>query len=339
MIRKLFLVLALGALALVSVSYFGRGTARPAGLLKAIDVGGKIAYARNGGLWLYSGGNQQQLTKGPKDKQDKRDGQPTFSPDGSQIIYTRFDEGFSDLYKLTVADPSDTVALTNHRPTVETGAIGYNTEALWAMQPAWSPDGQTIAFTSDVGTEYPGLFTMNTLGGNVRKIVDNLDHSKQAVENPSWSPDGTKIAVANYVTDSGNGQILVLNLETGKKLELTDAKDSAYDPAWSPDGQWLAFAMQREGKTNIYIVPTDAQKWTGDYPAPIQLTTDGASRAPAWSPDGGKLAYIALKDASFDLYAADFQAPLSAGKANLSATQKLTDNANVDAQSGLSWGK
>lgn len=339
MVRKLFFVLALGTLALVSMSYFGRGTARLAGVSKGPDIGGKLVYARSGSLWLYSGGSQHQLTKGPQDKQDKRDGQPTFSPDGSEIIYTRFDEGFSDLYKLTVSDPSTTSALTDHRPTVETGAQGYNTEALWAMQPSWSPDGQTIAFTSDVGTEYPGLFTMTPAGNNVRRIIDNLDHSKQAVENPSWSPDSTKIAVANYVTDSGNGQILVLNLETGKRIDLTDGKDGAYDPAWSPDGQWLAFAMRHDTKTNIYVVPTDAQKWTGTYPTPIQLTTDGASRSPAWSPDGTKLAYIALSNASFDLYAADFQDLVSGGEPNLSSTRKLTDNANIDAQSGLSWGK
>ena len=292
---------------------------------------------------MYTGGRQQQLTKGPGDRQDKHDAQPSFSPDGTQIVYARFDEGFSDLYKLDVADPSAPhyapLSLTHNRPQAETGGLGYTAQALWAMQPAWSPNGERIAYTSDVRTEYPGLFSMDPEGDNVRKL-EYLDHSIQTVEHPTWSPDGTKLAVANYLTRNGTGQIWVLDAASDKWTELTDTKDGAYDPAWSPDGEWIAFTMRDGTAHNIYVVPTDAQKWTGDgnHPTPIQITTDGASRAPAWSPDGSRLAYVALKDGSFDIY--DAQVAQGAdGNPKLEDTQKLTDKANIDATSGLSWGK
>ncbi len=65
-------------------------------------------------------------------------------------------------------------------------------------------------------------------------------------------------------------------------------------------------------------------------------SSNGGLRNPAWSPDGTKLAYIGLEDATFDLYAADFS--VTGTFPSLDNIQRLTDNANVDAQWGLSWG-
>ncbi len=179
---------------------------------------------------------------------------------------------------------------------------------------------------------------MDPNGESVRKLPAGLDFSQQTVEHPSYSPDGGKMAVTNYLTRNGTGQIWALDLETGHWTEITDATDGAYDPAWSPDGQWIAFAMRTGTSTDIYIVPTDAEKWTEAHPTPIKLTSDGTSRAPAWSPDGAHLAFVSLKDGSFDLHVGDFKAGGS-GNPSLSNLSQLTDKASVDADSGLSWGK
>ncbi len=343
--KKITVVLALLLLGATMLATVQRGGATlPASVGAGPEVGGKLAYARGGALWLYSGGEQRQLTKGPQDKQDKRDAMPAFSPNGSQIVYTRFDEGYSDLYKLEVANPTKTTAITSHKPPVEVGKVdpngrnGYANLALWALFPAWSPDGDSLAYTTDIGIEYPGLFLMNPNGSNERR-VSSLDHSAQAVESPSWSPDAGKIAVANYVgTKGGLGQIWVLNLSSGKWTAITEAKDGAYDPAWSPDGEWIAFTMRDGAANNIYVVPSDPEKWDGALPTPVKLTGDGASRTPAWSPDGSRLAYISLHDGSFDLRAGNFSVTNS-GEPALSNLQLLTDKADVDAASGLNWGK
>lgn len=331
---------------LVAMTAWSRGAVQVASVSSGPDMGGKIAYARGGAIYIYTAGNQRQLTAGPKDALDKHDAMPSISLDGTQVVYTRLDEGYSDLYKLSIDNPSATKALTNNRPTVDVGQVevpgvkeGYNKQALWADYPAWSPAGDRIAFTSDIGTEYPHLRSISPNGGASIKLGGGIDFSQQTVEHPSWEPTGRKIAVANYSgTDRGVGQIWSYNLATERWSALTNAKEGAYDPAWSPDGEWIAFTMRENGEHNIYVIPTDATKWTEEFPTPIQLTDNGASRAPAWSPDGTKLAFISLEGTSFDLYVGAFA--VDAGDhPSLEQPRRLTENANIDAPSGLSWGK
>lgn len=347
MAKRLILLLALLVCASFLLSSIGKPDAGTAAPTSGPNLGGKIAYARvgdkadkvrTGGIWLYSEGQNKQLTPGPDDDQDKVDAFPSISPDGTQLAYTRIDEGFSDIYKLDIARPTRPVALTDHRPSLETGAEGYNKEALWANFPSWSPNGNRIVYTSDVGFEYPALFRMDANGGNRVRLDTRLDYSQQTVERPLYSPDGEWIAVGNYLSRNGKAQIWVLNLEEGRWFEVTNADDGAYDPAWSPDGQWLAFTMRVGTASNIYVVPAGAESLQGDFSTPVQLTTDNSSRSPAWSPDGSYLAYLSIKDASFDLYVAEVGI-LGNGVPGLQNTRRITENFGIDAPSGLSWGR
>jgi Tol biopolymer transport system component len=84
------------------------------------------------------------------------------------------------------------------------------------------------------------------------------------------------------------------------------------------------------------VVPTDTSLWADIHPIPIQITTDGVSRSPAWSPDSTHIAYISHRDEAFDIFSGEITSNAS-GEPALGPVQRLTDKANVDATSGLSW--
>ena len=143
--------------------------------------------------------------------------------------------------------------------------------------PAWSPDGKKIAFTTDRDGNRE-IYVVNADGSDALRLTADT----AADYEPAWSPDGARIA---FVSErAGAPGIFVMNADGTAPVRLTTTSEPETDPAWSPDGR-IAFASQREGKTSdIYVINADGSGVT-------RLTTDGVH--PAWSPDGKTLAYSA----------------------------------------------
>ena len=80
LVRKIAVLSVLGIMLLIAATSWGRSNNNRASILSGLDVGGKIAYARSGALWLYRGGEAKQLTAGPANAQDKRDTYHPFRP-------------------------------------------------------------------------------------------------------------------------------------------------------------------------------------------------------------------------------------------------------------------
>ena len=105
--------------------------------------------------------------------------------------------------------------------------------------PAWSPDGKTIVFTSDRDGS-ADLFRVNTDGSAIEKLTDSTAYDDQA----AFSPDGTQVV---FVTTRGAGyaNLWTLDLQTKRAKPLTSGEGGDFRPSWSPDGQWIAFASDR----------------------------------------------------------------------------------------------
>jgi Tol biopolymer transport system component len=96
-------------------------------------------------------------------------------------------------------------------------------------EPAWSPDGEKIAFESNRDGN-SDIYVMNVDGSNIRRLTTD-----PAIDcRPAWSPDGTKIAFQSQ--RSGHWDIYIMNADGSNQIALT--RDSAFDasPTWSPDG-------------------------------------------------------------------------------------------------------
>ena len=174
------------------------------------------------------------------------------------------------------------------------------TKRLQASTPAWSPDGQQIAFTrnEDVGefTTFSDddVFVMDADGDDAHQLTPERD-GKHAGQ-PAWSPDGRQIVYiqgANVPTGqpSRPGSLFVMDANGGNVRRLTRG-DADVDPAWSPDGKEIAyghcFGIESPTFCTLDLFVMDVA--TG---ASRQLT-----RTPffyeagyAWSPDSSRIAF------------------------------------------------
>jgi len=115
-----------------------------------------------------------------------------------------------------------------------------NTIAAAERDPAWSPDGKTVAYFSDESGEYELHIRTQDGRGEAKKY--KLGDAPSFYYNPSWSPDGKRIAYSDKRLT-----LWYIDLESGKSTKVDSAPyddDGFPVAAWSPDSQWLAYTRQ-----------------------------------------------------------------------------------------------
>lgn len=171
-----------------------------------------------------------------------------------------------------------------------------NTTGITERSPAWSPDGQTIAYFSDAGGSGYHLELRNQSGmGEPRTIA--LGDDATFYYSPLWSPDSKTIAYTN-----SRGEIWRVDIATGKTTKVdTDPSGprgsgsvlyGGLGMAWSPDSRWLAYGRTIKNRLSAVFV-YDVTK-----SASTQVT-DGMSDAklPAFDASGKYLYFVASTDA------------------------------------------
>lgn len=188
--------------------------------------------------------------------------------DGNREIYVMREDG-SDQTRLTFDSASD-------------------------REPAWSPDGRTIAFVSWRGNTTSNIWVMNADGTGLTQLT----YYERQDAWPSWSPDGQRIAFARSTWDSEGShrwQIWVMNADGSGEQQLTSGPLAALMPDWSPDGRRIVF--KTTGTTrDIWAVDADGGSLVNITQTPLE-----PELGPRWSPDGSQIVfYVPVPDDIYD---------------------------------------
>lgn len=155
------------------------------------------------------------------------------------------------------------------------------------ISPAWSPDGQRLAYVSF--EQKKPIVYVHTLATGQRRVVANFKGSNSA---PAWSPDGSQLAVV--LTKDGLSQLYAINADGSGVRRLASSSGIDTEPAWAADGN-IYFTSDRGGSPQIYRVSS-----TGG--SAQRVTFDGSYNVtPRPSPDGRQLAFITRNNGRFQV--------------------------------------
>jgi Tol biopolymer transport system component len=206
---------------------------------------------------------------------------PSLSPDGKWIAYGGDGDGNRDIF----------LQSTTGQTPINLTADSMDDDD----QPAFSPDGERIAFRSS--RDGGGIFVMGRTGEAVRRLT-------RRGFKPAWSPDAREIAFTSENADLdpqntvGLSSLWVVNVMSGEERQLGNV--DAVLPSWSPHGRRIAYTTRGAiaGSTRLDI-------WTVEPTGtnPIAVTIDGAeNRNPVWSPDGKQLYFVSGRGGPINLW-------------------------------------
>jgi tricorn protease len=202
-----------------------------------------------------------------------------------------------------------------------------NTPGVMERSPAWSPDGQSIAYFSDES----GLYALHvaaqtgaaqTGAAAVKKFP--LAQEPAYYFAPKWSPDSKRIAFHDnrlnvYVLDTVTGKLSIIN----DKNVYGGFSDASYDLAWSPDSKWIAFPRSLDNHLHaLYLYSVDSGRST-------QLTDSmGDARLPAFDRGGKYLYYTVSTNAGASSDGLDMTSDLYEVRSNIYAMVLAADEAS-----------
>ena len=208
-----------------------------------------VADARGRIRWRFGNGNASS---------------PLWAPDGRHIAYLWW-QAHSRGLAVARPDGSDLHGLSDSGWPPHSGPY----------HPAWSADGQRIAF------DYDGSVYSVGIDGSVPRVLLVANAGQ-----PAYSPDGTKLAYVSY--DPGNPGVFVANADGTDPHAVSSRKlrSDGWGVSWSPDGRLLAFADVASPEVVVAKADGSGERLIAD------LGSRWARSGPLWSPDGALVAFI-----------------------------------------------
>jgi len=148
--------------------------------------------------------------------------------------------------------------------------------------PSWSPDGKTVAYTTDVTGEQQ--IAVRPATGGPERILTHF--ARGFLYTPIWSPDGKRLAFGD-----GNHRLWLLDIATGRTTQVAeDPFSEIHDQSFAPDGRWLTYSITRPNQQRsiwIYSVDSGTARSVSE-----PLANDFG---PVFSPDGKYLYFVSTR--------------------------------------------
>ncbi|HNY40320.1 MAG TPA: hypothetical protein PKJ41_07990, partial [Bryobacteraceae bacterium] len=183
---------------------------------------------------------------------------PSFTPDGSRILFASSLAGYSS--QLYIADRTG----SGLRPLSDNRAI--------EVEPKVNPKtGADVAFVSGRGG-FQQIYRMNIDGADVTRLTSGEGEAA----NPAWHPDGQHI-VFKWTRGfaPGNWNIFIMDVASREVVQLTHGMGRNENPTWAPDGRHIVFSSNRNGSTQIFTMLADGTEVRA-------LTSAGTNSMPVW---------------------------------------------------------
>lgn len=222
--------------------------------------------------------DERQITHGTGD-----DIQPTWAADGMRVAFVRARVAAGKL------EPSDVNGIFEEGGdiwVVDIATARANKILDEAFDPAFSPDGRSVAFEA----RWSGarrIWIASAEGRNPRQVSNDSSEAVTHAE-PAWSPDGATLVYRRIEKTASD--LMTIDVRTQKASWVTHDNVLDLNPSWSHDGKSIYYASAGGGGLNVWrigIGPDGAAEGP-----PVQLTTGaGDDINPVVSPDGGSFAF------------------------------------------------